>query len=204
MKNETAGMQAILKVAEELFLERGYAGTTMSMIKQRAGVSHALIFYHFESKEKLFSIIFKEKVELLASSFFSSVDTNKSVSEIIETAVGRHFDFVRANPRDALFILAEMNSNTKSQNIWREISSPITSELMAILKAKMQREIAEGKIANIDPLNYLLTLLSLNIFPFIARPLVMNTRKLTKKQLSAFLEERKRENVRLALLALQP
>ncbi|MGE0296311.1 TetR family transcriptional regulator [Pseudonocardia sp.] len=44
----------ILAAARELFLERGYRGTTVRAVAARAGVDQALIGYHFGSKQGLF------------------------------------------------------------------------------------------------------------------------------------------------------
>ncbi len=43
----------ILNVAEELFAERGFDGTSVRDIAQQAGVNLAMISYYFGSKEKL-------------------------------------------------------------------------------------------------------------------------------------------------------
>jgi TetR/AcrR family transcriptional regulator, mexJK operon transcriptional repressor len=45
----------ILEAATELFLKKGYAGTSMDEIAARAGVSKQTIYTHFADKERLFS-----------------------------------------------------------------------------------------------------------------------------------------------------
>ncbi|MCL6524389.1 MAG: TetR family transcriptional regulator [Thermoflavifilum sp.] len=45
--------EKILEVAEELFAEKGYEGTSVRDIAQRAEVNIAMISYYFGSKEKL-------------------------------------------------------------------------------------------------------------------------------------------------------
>src|ERR1700721_518593 len=44
-------------VAEQVFLERGFANTTMQMIASRAGGSKETLYRHFASKEALFAEI---------------------------------------------------------------------------------------------------------------------------------------------------
>src|SRR6201986_5421546 len=47
----------IAQVAMRLFSERGFRGTTTKEIAQAAGVSEAIIFRHFATKEDLYSAI---------------------------------------------------------------------------------------------------------------------------------------------------
>jgi TetR/AcrR family transcriptional regulator len=59
----------ILKVAEELFAQKGFAGVRTHEIAERAAVNKALIYYYFESKEKLLrEVLQKILFELIAMS----------------------------------------------------------------------------------------------------------------------------------------
>jgi AcrR family transcriptional regulator len=53
----------IVRVAAELFSKSGFSGTTTKEIADRAGVSEAIIFRHFASKEALYSAIIDHKVQ---------------------------------------------------------------------------------------------------------------------------------------------
>jgi AcrR family transcriptional regulator len=54
--------EAILRAALELFAERGFAGTTVAEVAERAGVSKGLIYAYVESKEELLRAILEERV----------------------------------------------------------------------------------------------------------------------------------------------
>jgi AcrR family transcriptional regulator len=49
--------QQILEVAMRLFSQRGFRGTTTKEIAQAAGVSEAMVFRHFATKQELYSAI---------------------------------------------------------------------------------------------------------------------------------------------------
>jgi TetR/AcrR family transcriptional regulator len=49
--------QQILRVAMRLFSQRGFRGTTTKEIAQAAGVSEAMVFRHFATKEELYNAI---------------------------------------------------------------------------------------------------------------------------------------------------
>jgi AcrR family transcriptional regulator len=49
--------EQIITVAERLFAERGFAGTTLRNVVSEAGVNLAAVSYHFGSKEELFRAV---------------------------------------------------------------------------------------------------------------------------------------------------
>lgn len=67
--------ERLLQVALELFVERGYAATTVREIVEGAGVTKPVLYYHFKNKEGLYleimngiSRIFEERVKELGNS----------------------------------------------------------------------------------------------------------------------------------------
>lgn len=50
---------AIIKTARTVFVERGFSGSTTRALADAAGVSEALLFKHFPSKEALYAAILK-------------------------------------------------------------------------------------------------------------------------------------------------
>jgi AcrR family transcriptional regulator len=53
--------QQILRVAISLFAKKGFRGTTTKEIAQAVGVSEAMVFRHFATKEELYSAILDHK-----------------------------------------------------------------------------------------------------------------------------------------------
>src|ERR1041385_6951915 len=51
----------ILAVSVSLFSQKGFRGTTTKEIAQAAGVSEAMVFRHFATKEELYSAILDHK-----------------------------------------------------------------------------------------------------------------------------------------------
>lgn len=56
----------LVDVAEKMFLERGFAETTMQMIAEAAGASKETLYRHFESKELLFAEIVGRKARQIS------------------------------------------------------------------------------------------------------------------------------------------
>ena len=59
----------ILRVAVSLFSNRGFRGTTTKEIAQAAGVSEAMVFRHFATKEELYAAILDHKACAGSGSF---------------------------------------------------------------------------------------------------------------------------------------
>lgn len=57
--------KVILKQAKRLFAKNGYDGTTMDEIASQSNANKALIYYHFKSKENLYSCILKDSVNAI-------------------------------------------------------------------------------------------------------------------------------------------
>lgn len=57
--------EAILAAALELFAERGFDGTTMPLVAERAGVGAGTIYRHFASKEALGNALFRQSKLLM-------------------------------------------------------------------------------------------------------------------------------------------
>src|SRR5277367_3322386 len=56
----------LVDVAEKMFLERGYAETTMQLIAEAAGASKETLYRHFENKEQLFAEIVGRKAQMIS------------------------------------------------------------------------------------------------------------------------------------------
>jgi AcrR family transcriptional regulator len=64
-------VNSLLDVAEVLFAEYGFAGTTVRDISAKANINQALINYHFKSKQGLFKAIFERRAQELVENRLS-------------------------------------------------------------------------------------------------------------------------------------
>jgi AcrR family transcriptional regulator len=53
-----ATRQLLVSIARQLFTERGFAGTSIEEIIQRAGVARGALYHHFPGKEALFRAVY--------------------------------------------------------------------------------------------------------------------------------------------------
>jgi len=57
--------QSIISIAEKLFSDNGFDGTSVRDIAHEAGVNVAMISYYFGSKEKLMEAVFEQKTNVM-------------------------------------------------------------------------------------------------------------------------------------------
>lgn len=200
MKNEETNTgQAILKAAEELFLEQGFEQTTTKQIAQRAGCNQALLHYYYRTKDNLFVQIFEEKVKFIATHFLDINSTAQTLEERISQMVEVHFELFRKNPRLVPFLLKEVLSDpVRVAPILDKIKQYMV-KIFAKIDEALHEEIEKGAARPVSTLNVILTLVSLDMAPFIIAPVLQRVLDLTDEQLDEQLDKRKPEVVEILL-----
>jgi len=180
----------ILETAKQVFEEKGLAGARMQEIADRAGINKSLLHYYYRSKEKLFhavfSILFK-KILKEFSEFFSSED---SVENKIRFFFEKHIAVLQKNPNLPVFMINEINQNPE-----RVIEIAKKSNVAGVHKtffAQIEEGIANGTMHRVDPLQVLVTMLSMSIFPVAAREMIRGIFGKSPEAYDQFLNERKK------------
>lgn len=88
----------ILKAAEALFAEKGYAGTKLSEIAKASGVSGALVVFHFKNKLGVYDAVKKAIIDRCIESDALSQPVDESFQSLIENFIASMFRFYRDNP----------------------------------------------------------------------------------------------------------
>ncbi len=93
-----ASQAAILDAAEEIFLDKGFAGASLSEIAKTSGVTKSLIHHHFGSKEALWNEVkrarFAEYHDLQMELFSNTGDSLELLRESMRT----YFEVLREQP----------------------------------------------------------------------------------------------------------
>ncbi|HVU70032.1 MAG TPA: TetR/AcrR family transcriptional regulator [Ktedonobacteraceae bacterium] len=69
----TSNRDYVIKVVSNLFLEQGFASTSMDEVVKQSGVSKSNIYYHFKSKEELTMAVLEGFISALQRLFQSEV-----------------------------------------------------------------------------------------------------------------------------------
>ena len=97
--------EKILETATRLFSTHGYTSTSLSTVAKEAQVSKALIFWHFENKEKLFRSAVQRTLEPY---IINVLDELEGLSELdqIKLLIDRYYRFVSENLYSVKFFLS--------------------------------------------------------------------------------------------------
>lgn len=202
-QSEKSTEERILEAAELEFLKRGFSGARTTVIAEAAGVTHAMLHYYYRTKEKLFGRVIDEKLASLARTFVISIDDNTSLSECVRKAVECHFDFVRSNPLLPRFLVSEVFSNERLMKLLKKNVGVIAANTISNLQTKIDKAVSSGECRYIDATTLVLDIVSLNVFPILAAPMVCEVKNFNSVvEFEEFLDSRKEENVRIILSRL--
>jgi len=95
----------ILETATRLFSIHGFGSTSLSQVAKEAKVSKALIFWHFENKERLFQSALQRSLEPY---FVNVVGQMEGLDEAaqIHKLIDLFYDFVREHMQSIRFVLS--------------------------------------------------------------------------------------------------
>lgn len=196
--------QAILEAAEREFLKKGFDGARTTSIAAAAGVTHAMLHYYFRTKEQLFERILDEKMRMMGQSVLAAFgDARLPLIERLRNGIERHFDFIAANPDLPRFIVNEVFARPERyEAMQRQIRS-----LMGVMLIDTQRALDEaadrGEIRRIDVRMLMLDIISLNVFVFIAYPILESLLGDLTADRERFFELRKAETVETVMRRLK-
>ena len=187
--------QKIIEAAEQEFLIKGFDGARTTSIADKAGVTHAMFHYYFRTKEKIFEKIISQKLELLTGLIMNSISIdNLSLEEKLKRIIDSHIDFVSENPELPGFLVREIFNNPERFEILKSRFETFAPLLIQNLQKELDKGHAEGKYKKIDARMLVIDIISLNIFPYMAAPLINAILTGYMNDKENFKELRKNEN----------
>ena len=192
--------QQILAAAEQEFLTRGYDGARTTSIAQAAGVTHAMLHYYFRTKEQLFERIVDDKFKTMSHSMFAIMgDPSLPIVERIKGGIEAHFDFVAQNPLLPRFVINEIISRPERYDVLYKRVGAIIDNVYRGLQSEINRLAERGEIERVDIKMLFISIMSLNIFTFLAYPFMEPLMGELMANRERFLAERKAENIETIL-----
>ena len=200
-KIDKTAEEKILLAAKKVFTTHGMAGARMQDIADEAGINKALLHYYFKDKEKLFEVIFMEEAQKFFPKMNSIFESALPLFEKIERFCDEYITEMMRHPYLAWFIMNELNRDPEKflNSSWAKANLPNPIRLVE----QMEREIKKGTIRRIQPVHLLMHLLSMTVFPFIAKPMMQKALQMDDAHFKKIMEERRKEIPRFIIESIR-
>lgn len=176
--------ELIKETAKNLFFVKGKFDATTQEIADAAGVNRTLINYYFRSRDNLIQIIFDEaqKVEQEKSKVIQDSDLpfKEKMSQFIEHSLSTSLQY----PYLETYIVSQINKGTCHKK-------DIEEDELKKLYEDIEKEMELGNIEKMAPIQFLLNMVSLLVFPSAVRPLLMENLMITDEEFDKIISERK-------------
>ena|ERR1700677_3057105 len=130
----------IIESARQIFIEKGFAGTSTQSIAKMAKVSHSLIFHHFSNKEALWQAV-KQSIACDESSLSKTLpSTSLPFVDFLKELVVRSIHFYRSHP-DIVRLISWQRLETQVLDPSRPFSPEALAWIQAIKHYQDSRDI---------------------------------------------------------------
>jgi AcrR family transcriptional regulator len=143
--------EQILDVATGLFAQQGFQGTTTKVIAEKSGVTEALIFRHFPSKEELYWTVIQRKIdgaaplEHLLENLEAGGDDLEVLSRVALQVLERR---AKDHTLSRLLLFSALEKHELSERFFRNY----IANYFEVLARFVREGIAAGRFRNVDPL----------------------------------------------------
>ncbi len=184
MKDQTE--ELIKETAKKMFFTEGKFHATTQEIADEAKVNRTLINYYFRSRNNLINIIFDEAKMVSHEKSRAIFDRDKDIKDLIAEFIDDSLNTGMQYPYLETYIVTQMNKQDVcvfERNDMKEVTKAFLSRL--------EEEMENGRINKMEPIQFLLNMISLINFPLTVRPLIQQNLDINDKDYKRILSERK-------------
>ncbi len=139
--------KAILQAALEVFSQRGFGGSTIDRIAERAGLSKPNLLYYYPSKEAIYVAVLEDTLEFWLEPL-AALDPNGDPIEEIGRYVSAKLEMSRTRPEASRLFANEILHGAPA--IGDFLTGPL-KELVDEKAAVIKKWIAAGKLRPVEP-----------------------------------------------------
>ena len=199
----------ILDAAHAVFMRRGTAGARMAEIAREAGVNHALVHYYFRNKQRLADAVFRRAIVQFFPAMLGVFASDLPLEDKVRRVASAQIAMLLNNRYLPGYLLAELNHYPeRAEQLLSTMAGTAAVNIRPRLLGKLTQQLDEGArngtLRAIPPQEFVLNLVSMIVYPFAARPLVMAIMGLDDAAFVAMMERRKTELPEFYLAALRP
>ncbi len=200
--DDQATRDRILAAAHRVFLSKGTAKARTQEIADEAGVNKALVHYYFGTKDALANAVFAAAAGQFMPRIFGILGSESlTLEEKVRAVVREQVDFHLARPYLAGYVISEAHAEPERV---RGVMAAAGSAPLGVLRKQLAAAAASGQLRRISAEQFVVSLIGLLVFPFVARPLLPGLIGIDADRFPAFVEARKRDLPDFFLAGLRP
>jgi TetR/AcrR family transcriptional regulator len=181
--------QRILDAAAREFSANGLAGARTEAIAAAAGVNKALLYYYFDSKDRLYLAALEDVAARVRDTTMAVILKDASPGERIVRAALSHFDRILSQQVFQSLMQQEMIRLHKGESaVIPVIVKKVFEPVMILYRAMVREGIASGELIETDWIQIHLSSLGGNVLYFLSAPvwrIVFGEDPLTRDALAA-------------------
>jgi AcrR family transcriptional regulator len=201
--------ERILDAAHRIFVRSGTRGARMQEIADEAGVNKALLHYYFRSKERLAEAVFRRAAAGLMPRVLEVIASGASLEEKVTRVVELELEYLSANPYLPAYIVGEINQQPERAEqlvslMIRLPAAEVRDRVLGVLRRQLEEGARAGELRPVAAEEFMINLVSLCVFPFLARPIMGLLLDVDGAGFAGFIEARKRSLPGFFLRGLRP
>lgn len=185
-KKDEATEELIKNTAKRLFFAEGKFNATTQEIADAAGVNRTLINYYFRSRDKLFDLVFRDAQDYEQKRTESIIFSELPFKAKIEEFIDESFLVAKEYPYMELYMVTQFNQGCYFKD--EEGMDRMLKKFYEEFEVAME----QGLIRKMEPIQFILNMISLVSFPVAMRPLFQKSMRLTDQDYERILSERKK------------
>ncbi|HEY7934000.1 MAG TPA: TetR/AcrR family transcriptional regulator [Solirubrobacteraceae bacterium] len=138
--------RVIEEAACALFVEQGYAATTLTEIAARAGVTKQLLHRHFPSKRELHLTLLAAHRDALLDQLAQSLSGPGPLAQRIPRAVEEWLAHVQSNPYTWRLLFRDTTGDPQVQSFHRELQRSARAVNMYLIRSQTEVEVPERHV----------------------------------------------------------
>lgn len=155
----------LVSLARRTFAQRGYAGTSMRVVAEGAGLTKAALFHHFRSKEAMYLEAMSSVVSALQALVAAAARPDGSFLDRLDRLGAMCVDYFCGHPEAGRLLTRElMGGGLYMQRGGVDTVDSILRLIAAFLEAGMR----EGSITTQDPRQLALSIAGLHLYLFVS------------------------------------
>jgi AcrR family transcriptional regulator len=139
--------EQLLDVGRTLFANKGFDGTSVEEIADKAGVSKPVVYEHFGGKEGLYAVVVDREVRRLLDRITASLRGNHP-RELLEQAAGALLEYVERET-DGFRILVRDSPVASSSGTFASMISDIATQVEHVLAGEFKSRGYDPKLAGL-------------------------------------------------------